>query len=420
MQWFWIIFLFAVGACLGSFLNVVIYRLPRGQSVVFPMRSFCPNCGRTIRSHDNIPLVSWFVLGGRCRDCKGPISPRYVLIEAAAAVLLVGLYVCYYVVAVREGAGRLADSWPMFLAHAALLYGLLASAVVDAEFSVIPLEVMWICSGIGIASAALQPHRFLDAARVSPDVVAASLAAIAGLVIAKGLVRWGFLQPSFLDAEPAGASAEQPAVPKNDSARKERRKKRKKRRSNQDPAPAAKTVGITAAHGVNPRREILREVAFLAPAILLGAAVLVLFRHVPAAARPWRDLLNLQVHPSLAPHIVSGGAAVFGFLIGGLWIWGTRILGTLAFGKEAMGMGDVHLLAAVGAVMGWIVPSLVFFVAPIIGLLWALFLWATRRQRELPYGPWLAAGALVVMIGYDGMAEWLQPFAHTMQILLDG
>ena len=83
-------------------------------------------------------------------------------------------------------------------------------------------------------------------------------------------------------------------------------------------------------------------------------------------------------------------------------------------------MGDVHLLAAAGAVMGWIVPSLVFFVAPMIALLWALFLWATRRQRELPYGPWLAAGALVVMIGYDGLVEWLRPFADTMQILLDG
>ena len=94
------------------------------------------------------------------------------------------------------------------------------------------------------------------------------------------------------------------------------------------------------------------------------------------------------------------------------------ILGTLVFGKEAMGMGDVHILAGVGAVTGWIVPSIAFFIAPLFGLLWAVYLWLGRGQRELPYGPWLAAATLVVMLFYDAFAGYVRPLAQTLQIMI--
>jgi len=100
---------------------------------------------------------------------------------------------------------------------------------------------------------------------------------------------------------------------------------------------------------------------------------------------------------------------VFGLLVGGALIWGTRILGTLAFGREAMGMGDVHILAAIGAVAGWQVGVLTFFAAPLFGLVWALHLLISRGRRELPYGPWLAVGALVVMLFYDGIVGLIVP-----------
>ncbi len=77
-----------LGLAVGSFLNVVVWRVPRGESVVAPP-SACPRCGHRIRSRDNVPVLSWLLLRGRCRDCDEPISARYPLVEAATAVLFV-------------------------------------------------------------------------------------------------------------------------------------------------------------------------------------------------------------------------------------------------------------------------------------------------------------------------------------------
>lgn len=85
------LWLFALGGVIGSFVNVVIYRLPAGLSLSWP-GSHCPACGHAIRWYDNVPVVGWLRLGGRCRDCGAAISPRYPLVEAitAAVFLLVG------------------------------------------------------------------------------------------------------------------------------------------------------------------------------------------------------------------------------------------------------------------------------------------------------------------------------------------
>jgi len=79
-----------VGLLIGSFLNVVVYRVPAGISVVRP-RSRCPACGAAIRAADNVPVISWLVLRGRCRDCRAPISARYPAVEALTALLFVGV-----------------------------------------------------------------------------------------------------------------------------------------------------------------------------------------------------------------------------------------------------------------------------------------------------------------------------------------
>lgn len=86
--------LFCIGAIFGSFLNVVIYRLPRHESLLFP-GSHCPQCGEKIRRFDNIPILSFFILGRKCRHCKLPIPARYPIVEILSAVLFVIIYHVY-------------------------------------------------------------------------------------------------------------------------------------------------------------------------------------------------------------------------------------------------------------------------------------------------------------------------------------
>ncbi|QYO63190.1 prepilin peptidase [Leptolyngbya sp. 7M] len=74
------VFAFIFGSAIGSFLNVVIHRVPREESIVFP-GSACPGCGNSIKPYDNLPIISWILLGGKCRNCKNPISIRYPAVE---------------------------------------------------------------------------------------------------------------------------------------------------------------------------------------------------------------------------------------------------------------------------------------------------------------------------------------------------
>lgn len=91
MNWFFAIASFVFGLVFGSFLNVCIYRLPRGRSVVSP-RSACPQCETPIAFYDNVPVLSWLILRGRCRRCKAPISPRYVMVEWLTACLFLACF----------------------------------------------------------------------------------------------------------------------------------------------------------------------------------------------------------------------------------------------------------------------------------------------------------------------------------------
>ncbi|HXX00307.1 MAG TPA: prepilin peptidase, partial [Candidatus Acidoferrales bacterium] len=86
--------IFVTGLAFGSFLNVCIYRLPLGISVVSP-RSACPRCKHGIALYDNIPVLSWLVLRGRCRHCKARITPRYLLIELLTGALFVACYAAF-------------------------------------------------------------------------------------------------------------------------------------------------------------------------------------------------------------------------------------------------------------------------------------------------------------------------------------
>src|SRR4051812_46407840 len=120
-----------LGLLVGSFLNVVIHRVPRKESVVRP-RSRCPGCGTTLAERDNIPVLSWLLLRGRCRTCGEPISARYPLIELLTAVV-------FAAVGARFGA-----DWavPAYLVLAA---GLVAVSAIDLEHFLVPNRILqWI------------------------------------------------------------------------------------------------------------------------------------------------------------------------------------------------------------------------------------------------------------------------------------
>ncbi len=118
------ILFFILGGMVGSFLNVCIYRIPRNRSIVRP-GSGCPVCGKPIRFYDNIPFISYFVLRGRCRQCKTRISPRYVLVEWITGILFAILYYIY----------GLSVDLPVALVFVSVL---IVISFIDLEFMVIP------------------------------------------------------------------------------------------------------------------------------------------------------------------------------------------------------------------------------------------------------------------------------------------
>jgi len=127
-----------VGAVVGSFLNVVIYRLPRGESLVHP-RSRCPGCGRQIASYDNIPIVSWLLLRGRCRHCGEPISPRYPAVELITALVFAA------VVLVRGFDDNLIIELPFVAA-------LIALAGIDLDHKLLPNKIVYPLAVWGIVA----------------------------------------------------------------------------------------------------------------------------------------------------------------------------------------------------------------------------------------------------------------------------
>jgi leader peptidase (prepilin peptidase) / N-methyltransferase len=123
---------------LGSFLNVVIHRLPRGESLVHP-RSRCPSCGTQIAGYDNIPIVSWLILRGRCRHCDAPISPRYPAVELITAVVFAA------VVLVRGFDDDLIIELPFVAA-------LIALAGIDLDHKLLPNKIVYPLAAWGVVA----------------------------------------------------------------------------------------------------------------------------------------------------------------------------------------------------------------------------------------------------------------------------
>jgi leader peptidase (prepilin peptidase)/N-methyltransferase len=135
------------GALIGSFLNVVIHRVPREESIAFPA-SHCPSCDAAIRPYDNIPVVSWAVLRGRCRSCRAPISARYPAVELLTAVMFALTYLLH---------SGLTLSLPFDLAFVA---GLLALIFIDAEHMILPNVITYPGAALALLARIVVPNLY--------------------------------------------------------------------------------------------------------------------------------------------------------------------------------------------------------------------------------------------------------------------
>jgi len=190
---------FVFGANVGSFLNVVAHRVPLGLSVVRP-RSRCPTCRTPVRAVDNLPVVSWLLLRGRCRGCKGSISVRYPAVEAMVGLL--AAYVVYELV--LRSSAPVDDASPWFHAGAAFLVtaAMTAAALIDVDHRILPDSItipgMWLAPVLAALVPALTLGQGLEAPTWAPAawpvrlnaaaVSVAGIAAGAGIVWALGVV----------------------------------------------------------------------------------------------------------------------------------------------------------------------------------------------------------------------------------------
>jgi leader peptidase (prepilin peptidase)/N-methyltransferase len=161
-----------LGAVLGSFLNVLVYRLPRGESLVTP-GSHCPSCSASVKPYDNVPVLGWVWLRGRCRACRARISLRYPLVEAITAALCAGVLLA------RSGAA------PIALGLLTVLVAVPVAAI-DAEHHVIPNRITAPAAVLAVAlGAALdpsgEPSRLIAAAAVGGAFLLVALAVPAGM-----------------------------------------------------------------------------------------------------------------------------------------------------------------------------------------------------------------------------------------------
>jgi len=278
------VFLFLAGLCVGSFLNVCISRLPTNRSLVWPP-SHCLSCQAPIAWYDNVPVVSYLVLRGRCRRCGAPFSIRYMLVELATGLVFFGYWLAYFKAGLREGA----DHPGVYLVHMVLAGALVVSSVIDFE-----------------------------------------------------------------------------------------------------------------------RKEIYTAVTNFA----LGAALVGSF--------VWPDVQRVGAYDHRLPEWTGWEradavlVALAGAAVGAGAIYVTRVLGTLAFRREAMGVGDVFLMAAIGGALGWEAALLVFLVAPFLGLGYGVWRIARGKDHEVPYGPFLGGAAGIVMLVQDDVVEYFRPGIEAM------
>lgn len=449
------IFLGALGACIGSFLNVVVYRLPRGLSVSQPRRSFCPSCEKQIEWYDNIPIASWIALKGRCRNCGLPISLQYPLVESSGVIVTMVVWE-----AVRSPrAGDPFDLWwPVLLGMLGLFWCLLALSAMDLKEYYVDIRLTWLALALGLGCHAISPARVWP----SMEYVSAPWAAFAfGCTVVLLVLHWLWPMPEEqpITEETAEQAPQEAATAKISNA---------KPRAGHvvmvsllaviaaaavaievmacylevDPVPAQLLTGLglatlfgsilaaswlpteadeAIAQAVeNERSQAVRQAAkeslILLACVAVGLGSIWLVHREPVS-RLWLSFYRWT--PSSTWQPVAGLAtALFGWVVAGGTCWLVRVLFTLLLRKEALGFGDIHIIAAVGAVMGPHLAIAGFFLAAPVALLGTLVLVFRKRYRTLPFGPWLSLGFLLALLWGGDLVNYINNGLGGLHLLL--
>lgn len=363
---------FIFGLIIGSFLNVVIHRVPREQSIVTP-GSHCPACGTPVRAFDNIPLLSFALLGGRCRQCRARIALVYPLIELLTGVV--------FLLIVAKTGPRWEAGLEMWFAAT-----MIALVFIDGRHHLLPNVIIYPAFVLALAAAMLragwgEPLSYLldlsiifTAAETEfpiwrAAIIGGAVLALAapGLRLLDQLDLWLYDKYFVAEVDEAEPAAAEQAGHQIDEEAAERRYRR--------------TIYATMIIG-------------LSLGVTWAAAVLLI---APAHPQPFE-----QAYSGLL-------RAVVGALVGGAPMWWIRAVYFVARRREGMGLGDVKLMTLIGAFLGWQGALSVLLFGSIFGATaGALVMWRNRTgsQTAFPFGACLGATALLALLFSTPFFHW--------------
>jgi len=347
---FWSIVFFTFGSITGSFLNVCIHRMPRGESIVMPP-SHCPHCRYSIPWYLNIPLLTWLMLGGKCKNCGAPISVRYFLVELLTAVLFLSCWLAF---------GR--QSPALALVYCVLLAGFVVATFIDFEHFIIPDEITLGGIAAGFVASFFVP--MLHQVETRADSLKLCFAgAIVGGGLVYGILRLGKLLYG---------------------------------RQRFELAPGTK-VFFTETSVKFPDKEIPYEDIFYrkSDTIVLEARTVEMvdrcYARVPLRLSPARLRIGDETfNPEEVAHLEV-------------------VTDEIVVPREAMGLGDVKFMAAIGAFLGWQAVIFSLMLSAIIGATVGITLIAMRRSEwssRLPYGPYIALAASIWVFSGNRILHW--------------
>ena len=345
---FWSLVFFVLGCIVGSFLNVCIHRLPSGMSIVTP-RSHCPHCKYSIPWYLNIPLVTWLALRGRCKNCGAPISLRYFVVELLTGVAFLSCWLAF------GNVSHPLQSMPVALVYAIFLAGLIVATFIDFEHFIIPDEITLGGMAVGFAASFFLPSLH-DASTLNVGMRRSFIGAIVGAAAIYAILRLGKLLFG---------------------------RQRVK-------LPVETKIIFTETSVHLPDKEIPYEELFYrdTDVIVLHA------RTVELVDRGYQDVL-VRLSPSA---LEIGEEKMNPDDVPCLEAVSTEIV----LPREAMGLGDVKFMGAIGAFLGWQGVMFSLMLSSMIGAVVGVTLIAMRRREwsmRMPYGPYIALAAAIWIFG---------------------